>query len=237
MIRGPVETQPAVARLVQALAARGHASVPLEPGATIAAQETLLCTALESEGATRALLEAAAVAQGGRILILSRLGAHPDAQAAPLRALWNMEERARGVGLPALTLRIAPMLGPRSPIWRQLALRQHLPRGGRQLLNPVCESDVVETLVRALSGRASWEGWYEVAGPEVWSLAELGALAAEYPPAAREGVAAWEPSLDELAEHRLAEADPWLEHFNLTPTAIRTAALEWSQVAGQRSVA
>ena len=76
-----------------------------------------------------------------------------------------------------------------------------------------------------------------MAGPEVWSLAELAALADESRSVMREATAAWEPSLEELAEHRLAEAEPWAGHFELTPTSIRTAALEWSQGTGSRSVA
>ena len=75
----------------------------------------------------------------------------------------------------------------------------------------------METLERALSGRAPWEGWYEVAGPEAWTLAELVELArASGAPRGAPG-AGWEPPLAEIEEHRLAEAGPWLAHFGLEP--------------------
>ena len=32
--------------------------------------------------------------------------------------------------------------------------------------------------------------------------------------------AAWEPTLEEIAEHRLAESEPWASHFGITPTPI-----------------
>lgn len=152
-----------------------------------------------------------------RVLVLSRLGAHPDAKAPALQRLWRLEEHVRKGGAPTLTLRFAPLLGRESPLWRKLASRPALPRSGRQLLNPVLETDALETLVRALADSEPWSDWYEVAGPEVWSLAELVQLAA------RSGTAPggrWEPELDELAEHRLAEAEPWMKRFAITPGRI-----------------
>ena len=153
-----------------------------------------------------------------RVLVLSRLGSHPDARTASLQRLWRLEEHARGGGAPTLTLRFAPLVGPVSPMWRWLAGRAALPRGGRKLVNPVHEDDAVETLRRALSGAAPWQGWFEVAGPDTVSLAELRELAAATPPGP--GEAACEPTLDELAEHRLAECEPWASHFGLRPTAL-----------------
>lgn len=154
-----------------------------------------------------------------RVLVLSRLGAHPDAKAATLRRLWRLEEHARKGGAPTLTLRFAPLLGRDSPLWRKLASRPTLVRGGRQLITPVLESDALRTLVRALAEPQPWSGWFEVAGPEVWSLSELVELAA------RSGIrpgGAWEPELDEMAEHRLAEAEPWMERFGIDPSSIET---------------
>jgi uncharacterized protein YbjT (DUF2867 family) len=169
---------------------------------------------------------------GTRLLVLSRVGAHPDARARALRRLWALEERARATGLPHLTLRLGPLVGPRSPLWLELATRPRLPRGGRQILNPVCEDDVVETLERALDGRAAWEGWYEVAGPEAMTLAELAALAAEWPEDPSAGArAAWEPPLEELAEHRLCEAGPWLEHFGIAAHPLAERAGAWFAAA------
>ena len=156
-----------------------------------------------------------------RVLILSRLGAHPDARAASLQRLWRLEEHVRGGGAPTLTLRLAPIVAADAPLVRRLASRPSLPRAGRGLTNPVAEADVLETLRRALAESRAWGDWFEVAGPEVWSWAELREAAAALPPS--RAPAAWEPSLDELVEHRLAEAGPWLERFLLTPTPIRQA--------------
>lgn len=159
-----------------------------------------------------------------RVLMLSRLGVHPDARAASLQRLWRLEEHVRGGGAPTLTLRFAPLVGPDSPLWRKLRSRPTLPRGGRKIVNPVHETDAAETLLRALSGEAAWEGWYEVAGAESCSLAELRDLASSTTGPTAGG--AWEPSLEEMDEHRLAECEPWASHFGITPT--RLAA--WTNV-------
>jgi uncharacterized protein YbjT (DUF2867 family) len=120
-------------------------------------------------------------------------------------------------------------------LWLRLRSGSSPRRGGALLLNPVAESDVVETLDRALCGRAEWSGWYEVAGPEVWSLAELAAVAREAGPALPAGSGAWEPPLDELEEHRLAEAGPWLEHFGMTVRPLAEQAREWAAAPAGRS--
>ena len=108
------------------------------------------------------------------------------------------------------------------------------PRGEALLLNPVAESDVVETLDRALCGRAEWSGWYEVAGPEVWSRAELAALARESGAPLPAGSGAWEPPLDELGRHWLAEAQPWLEHFGMAARPLGEQAREWAAAPAGR---
>lgn len=153
-----------------------------------------------------------------RVLMLSRLGAHPDARAASLQRLWRLEEHVRGGGLPTLTLRFAPLVGPETPLWRKLRSRSPLHGHERRLVNPVAERDAVETLLRAMDGRAIWRGWFEVASDEAVTLAELRDLAARTPGATAGGE--WEPALEELAEHRLAESAPWAEHFGITPTPL-----------------
>jgi uncharacterized protein YbjT (DUF2867 family) len=153
-----------------------------------------------------------------RVLMLSRLGAHPDASATTLQRLWRLEEHVRSGNAPTLTLRFAPLVGPDTPLWRMLRSRPQLPHGGRKLVHPVAETDAVETLAAALDGRALWRGWYEVAGPDTLSLAELRDLAARTPGATAGG--AWEPPLDELAEHKLAECEPWASEFGITPTPL-----------------
>ena len=157
-----------------------------------------------------------------RVLMLSRLGAHPDARAASLQRLWRLEEHVRGGGLPTLTLRFAPIVGPDAPLWKLLRTRPALGSQARKLVNPVAERDAVETLLRALDGRAMWHGWFEVASDDVVSLGDLSAMAALAPGEKAGG--AWEPSLDEIAEHRLAESAPWAQHFGITPTPLATWA-------------
>jgi len=162
-----------------------------------------------------------------RILVLSALGAHPDARAPRLRRLWNLEEQVRRSSRAVLTLRLAPVVGADCPLWLRLRTRPRLGRDGEILFSPVHESDVVETLTRALDGRAPWEGWYGIAGPEVMTLSEASALAARgqrLPP----GAGAWEPPLEEIREHRLPELEPWIEHFDVVPSRVTDHAERWS---------
>ncbi len=171
-----------------------------------------------------ALRDAAASA---RVLVLSAVGAHPDGPIARWRQLWELEELARASGRPVLTLRLAPMLGPQSPLWLRLRSRP----SGRGLagrpFNPVLEEDVIETVTRALEGRASWEGWYDVAGSEALTVPELVSLAAQTPRLEPEA-GAWEPPLAELRELGLVESEPWAEHFGIAPGRITERAPAWS---------
>ena len=219
---GPL-AQPAD-RLIGALAARG---VTLYDGPSDLPAGTEPVTLAVSDGPF-VFDFAGAVRELGehrfRVLVLSRLGAHPDARAASLQRLWRLEEHVRGGGAPTLTLRFAPLVGPDAPLWRWLRTRPALPRGGRKLVNPVYEADALETIVRALSGQAAWEGWFEVAGAETVSLAELRDMAAASPGPTRGR--ACEPTMDEMDEHRLAECEPWASHFGITP--VRLAA--WANV-------
>jgi uncharacterized protein YbjT (DUF2867 family) len=217
-------------RLLRALARRGHA-VGDAPAPSSAVATLFVCPAHdEPVPDLRAWREAHAQPAAPRLLLVTRLGTHPDAAHPRLRECWAMEEAARDAGLPVLVLRLGPLIGPHSPLWARLRSDPDLPRGGTKLLGPVAEPDVVETLDRALRGRAVWEGWYEVAGPEVWSLAELASLAREVGPALPAGSGAWEPALDELAEHGLADAGPWLEHFGMNVRPLVGQAREWAAV-------
>ena len=211
---GPLGAAPE--RLLAALAERGH-EVLAKPEALPAGDEpvTLVIAdgpmVLDFLGVVRAL-----GSRRFRVLMLSRLGAHPDARAATLQRLWRLEEHVRGGGAPTLTLRLAPLVGPETPLWRKLRSRPSLPGGGRKLVNPVAEIDVVETLERAIDSEAPWRDWFEVAG-ETCSLAELRVLATR----TRGGTnGEWEPSLDEILEHRLAESEPWASAFGIRPTPI-----------------
>jgi uncharacterized protein YbjT (DUF2867 family) len=216
------------ARLIAAAAAAGGATVSTGTGRPIASGDVLVVSSspVPLPEVAQALREAGAA--GARVLVLGRLGVHRDARAAALRQLWDIEERARGCGAPALALRVGPLLGPASPLWRWLATRPRLPRGGTKLVNPVAEDDAVETLRRALTGAVAWDGWFEVAGPEPWTLAELVALAGG---AAITGDGACEPPMDEIEEHRLADPGPWLAHFGVTPGPVSERARVWSAAA------
>ena len=224
MILTPETVRPGsvLARLLRALGAPERAG----------ADTLVLCPAPgEPAPDVRGWLARHAAAGGPRLLVITRLGTHPDAASPRLRECWELEEAARATGLPTLVLRLGPLLGPQSPFWLWLRGDPRLPRGGAKLLDPVAETDAVETLARALDGRAAWEGWYEVAGPEVRSLAELAALARTCGPRAAPGAGRCEPPMAELEEHRLAEAGPWLEHFGMSVRPLAEHAREWARAA------
>lgn len=214
-------------RLLGALVAHGH-TVFARPEMLPAGEEPV--TLAVADGPFVFDFVRAVTALGSRqfrVLVLSRLGAHPDARAASLQRLWRLEEHVRAGGAPTLTLRIAPLVGASTPLWRKLRSRPAIPLDGRKLVCPVAETDAVETLLRALDGRGPWRGWYEVAGAEAVTLAELREAAARTPGETRGGV--WEPPLEELMEHRLAESEPWATDFGITPT--RLAAWAGATVA------
>jgi len=204
-------------RLLGALAAHGH-TVYARPEMLPAGEEPV--TLAVSDGRFVFDFVSAVRALGSRsfrVLVLSRLGAHPDARCPSLQRLWRLEEHVRAGGAPTLTLRVAPLVGADTPLWRKLRSRPSLPHGGRKLVNPVAESDAVETLLRAIDGRGPWRGWYEVAGAEAVTLAELRDLALG---TTGPNGGAWEPPLEEIVEHRLAESEPWATDFGITPTRL-----------------
>jgi uncharacterized protein YbjT (DUF2867 family) len=222
---------PPVPRLIAKLAARGHhvsAGARGETAGDDRDSTLVLGPGPElDELALGVLLGAWRKARGARLLVLSLVGAHPDARAARLQRLWQMEERARGFALPVLTLRLAPLVGPDSPLCMKLGGRPRLPRGGRDVIQPVLESDVIETLERALDGRAKWKGWVEVAGREPLTLAELVELASARGVARGRGE--WEPPLEEIAEQRLCEPEPWIRQFGITPQSVTEQAAAWAR--------
>lgn len=216
-----------VSRLVAALAERGHAHAPDSGPGTESDATLVLGPVLEPDTmGLDGLLSAWEAAPSARILVVSLLGAHRDARQQRLKSMWDVEEMARATRLPVLTLRLAPLVGPTSPMWAKLARKPRLPRGGRDLIQPVLEEDVLRSLDRALSGHARWEGWYELAGPHVFTLGELRDLAVAAGP--RTGRGEWEPPLDEIREHRIAEVEPWASHFGVTPSDIRETAAAWA---------
>jgi hypothetical protein len=228
MIHAFGHPDPPVPRLVATLAMRGHRVGAADP------QDPEPATLVLGPGnrldpmALAVLLDSWRRGRKPRVLVLSALGAHRDAKAERLRLLWELEELARASSMPVLTLRLAPIVGPESPLWLKLRTGPRLPNRGRQLLAPVFESDVVDTLERALAGQAKWEGWYEVAGPEIVSLAELAAMAQASGPRLRGEIGAWEPPPRELEEHRLPETDPWLSHFGISVRPLSARVAEWA---------
>lgn len=221
------ETEAPVPRLLKAASARGIAIQAAQGDGGVHESSTLVLAGGSNLDplALGVLLGGWRYARGARVLVLSRLGAHPDAKAKGLRALWDLEEYVRASGMASLTLRIAPVLGPESPLWLKLRSAPRLPKGGRDLIQPVAETDVVETLDRLFRGTGRWEGWYEVAGREAISLAELCDLARAAGPGPNGG--AWEPPLEEMAEQRLAEPGPWVERFGIEPRPVRALAAAW----------
>jgi uncharacterized protein YbjT (DUF2867 family) len=224
VILAPGPLDPPAGRLLAALAAEGRAVVTDTRALPNGTEPVTIAVSTGTFVFDFVGLVAALGRRPFRALVLSRLGAHPDARHPALQRLWRLEEHVRSGGAPTLTLRLAPLLGPDTPLWRRLRSRPALPRGGRTLVNPAAEHDALETLRRALDGRGPWAGWYEVAGPEVWSLAELRDLAAGAGRAPNAGE--WEPPLEEMAEHRLAEAGPWASAFGLTPQPVSECVRE-----------
>jgi len=218
----PHSLDPPGSRLLDALASTGQLTGGSHPATIVAS------TGLGPGPVLSAMVQRARDRGNVRVLVLSVLGVHPDARAPRLRELWEIEETARESGLPVLTLRLAPIIGPHSPLWMKLRSRPRLGPEGNTLLNPVAESDVVETLAKAFREEEDWSGWYEVAGEEVLTLAELAALAQHAGPALPEGAGAWEPALREMAEARLADPAPWRQRFDLRPVRVIEQAGAWN---------
>lgn len=160
------------------------------------------------------------VARGARLLVLSRIGAHPDAKAQELRDLWQLEEYARVSLIPAVTLRFAPLVAEESPFWMRLRSRPRLREEGRSVLMPVLESDALAVLERVLRETKPSEDWFEIVGPEARSLDEWIEMAASRGVATGEEAGAWEPPLEELTEHRLCEPQIWQDHFGMKAQSV-----------------
>lgn len=211
MIHAPGAPTGSTARLLEALRARGVATTDAEsPRSEDGA--TLLLTTPVDWMALGVRMAPWRVARGARIVVLSRLGAHPDAVSPGLRDLWRLEEYARVSMIPTLTLRFAPLVAADSPFWKKLASQPKLGREASAVIMPVLEEDAVQLLARALAETRPAEGWFEITGPEARSLGEWSALAAR---GGSPGDVEWEPALEEMLEHRLAETEVWEQRFGL----------------------
>ncbi len=171
------------------------------------------------------VMSASGIGAGDRILVLSWIGAHPDARAQVLRRLWALEEACRATALPALTLRLGPLAGPDSPLWRKLAHSKPAPRLARKLVHPVLESQVVDVIDRALRGGSAWNGWQEIGGADIMSLGECATLARG---SGLTGAGEWEPDLEVLAEQRLIEPAVWARWSGIEPRPVATEAGRWA---------
>jgi len=140
VIRAAAALDPPVPRLLSAMGERPAGEAP-----------TLV---LGGGCAAGALDHSLREAPDARLLVLSALGAHPDARAPRLKALWDLEEQARGAGRPVLTLRLAPIVGPQSPLWLRLRSRPRLPGRPKSMTrsgifsppsNPELRGNLIET--------------------------------------------------------------------------------------------
>jgi hypothetical protein len=160
-----------------------------------------------------------------RLLTIGWIGTHRDAREPELVRHWTLEEAARATALPTLSLRLGPLIGPHSPLWRVLA--RGAPGLQRdRLLMPLVEADAVETLRCAFAGDEPWDGWYEVAGPEAVTVGELVSWAAGG--GAASPAAGWEPSPAILRAQRLADPEPWLRRFRLVPPPLAERVAGWA---------
>ncbi len=213
-----------VPRLLEALRARGH-EITDEPAPEPGSGATLLLSTPVDWMKLGVGFARWQVARGVRLLVLSRIGAHPDARAPGLRDLWRLEEYARVSLMPTLALRLAPLVGDSSPFWRKVASRPGLGRAARAVVMPVLESDAVEALHAALTDSGPWEGWYDIVGAEALTLEQWSALAAEGRGGGGEEIG-WEPPLEELLEQRLSEASVWQERYRVRAREVSVWARE-----------
>ncbi|MGH1359518.1 MAG: complex I NDUFA9 subunit family protein [Burkholderiaceae bacterium] len=126
---------------------------------------------------------------GKRLVHISALGADPERAQLPsgyLRSKADGERAIAASGLKEFTvLRPSVVFGPGDKFLNMFAtLQQFFPvmplaRGGAQL-QPVFVGDLVTAIVNVLNNVLTFGRAYEVAGPEIFTLRELVALAGEY---------------------------------------------------------
>lgn len=226
MIHAPCAHAGATSRILEGLTRRGLElsngdSPGREQGATL-----LLWTPVDwmRLGVWLGLWRAA---RGARLVVLSRVGSHPDARARSLRDLWQLEEHARVSLIPTLVLRLGPLVGEQSPFWLQLGSRPRLRAEGRSVVMPVLEEDALAAVECALREPHPAEGWYEIIGPDARALDEWAEIAGGLGGSPTAVAGTWEPALDELVEHRLSEPEIWQERFGVAARSV----VEWARKA------
>jgi uncharacterized protein YbjT (DUF2867 family) len=151
-------------------------------------------------------------------LVLGWIGTHPDAIARGLRWLWQVEEACRASDAGVVAIRLAPMMGPHTPLGRRLRGGPVPARVRHRPLQPVLEHDVVQVIDRIVAGRGPRSGWFEVCGPEIVTLTALSERARAQGRAVEPG--AWEPDLDVLAEMPLVEPDLWQRAYGVSAGSV-----------------
>jgi len=123
------------------------------------------------EASTRALADAAAMADLRRVVYLSILGSDPKSANACLASKGRAEQILLDAKTPALILRVPMVIGPgdvTAHIVRREALARVLPlaAGGRSRTQPIYASDVVEAIVAGLERDDLDDLILDLAGPE-----------------------------------------------------------------------
>lgn len=141
------------------------------------------------------VMAAARAAAVQRVLHMSALGAGPQAPSRYLRSKAAAEARLRGAAQPAHSeppraepdvtiFRPSVIFGPRDSLTNRFAGLLRLTAGVLPLARaharfaPICVFDVVEALLRALTGHGSAGETYELCGPQVMTLEEIVRLTA-----------------------------------------------------------
>lgn len=129
---------------------------------------------------TEHVLAAAGRAGVGRWIHMSALGVEAGrGRAEYFRTKWAAEEAVRAADLSRTIFRPSIVFGPDDDFTNRLArvLRWSpvlpLPGGGRQRFQPVWVGDVAECFLQAARAEATPREVYDLAGPEVLTLAEM----------------------------------------------------------------
>jgi NADH dehydrogenase len=123
------------------------------------------------EGSTRAIANAAELADLRRVVYLSILGSDPKSANACLASKGRAEQNLLDAKTPALVLRVPMVIGPgdvTAKIVRREALSRALPlaAGGRSRTQPIYAGDLVEAIVAGLERDGLDDLILDLAGPE-----------------------------------------------------------------------
>lgn len=148
-----------------------HTLVHLVGGPILEGLTTIEWLNLET---TRVALRAAENAEVRRVLFLSHVGADEDSDHLYLVTKARAEEEIRKAPIEHAILRCAPILGPASVF--SGFLESGVVRGA-QRVNPIVVEDVASFLEAADTREAEVRGTWEIGGPDVVTLDDLGGRA------------------------------------------------------------